>query len=285
MPPGSATNIRYLIFSTNVATGERQGLSGARNTGTAAASGDLVAYLDDDARADARWLEPLVAAVRAPDVLGVGGRADPVWPDGQPPFLPRELNWIVGCTFTGQPRALAEVRNIMGCSMLFRRKPVLAAGGFSADTGRVGAIPLGGEETDLCIRLRRAHPGARILFEPRSLVHHRVSADRVEWRYLVRRSFYEGVSKAVLSRRLGAGDALESERRYSSVVLPRAFVRYLGTGRPAAALGILVAFTVTVAGYGYGRLRAPGARDAAPLRRGDGAGAPPPRPAGTTPDP
>jgi glucosyl-dolichyl phosphate glucuronosyltransferase len=231
-----------------------QGLSGARNTGTEAAEHDLVAYLDDDARADALWLAPLVEAIDAPDVVGVGGRAEPVWPDRQPPFLPRELNWIVGCTFTGQPTSLAEVRNVMGCSMLFRRAPVLEVGGFSTDTGRVGSIPLGGEETDLCIRLRRADADRRILFEPRSFVNHRVSPDRVRWAYLVRRSFYEGVSKAVLSRRLGAGDALASERRYSTVVLPRAVVRSLLRGRPVAAAGIIVAFAATVAGYLYGPL-------------------------------
>jgi GT2 family glycosyltransferase len=232
---------------------EAQGLSGARNTGTRAASHDLVAYLDDDARADERWLEPMVHALAAPEVVGVGGRAEPVWPTRQPRFLPRELNWVVGCTFTGQPETLAEVRNVMGCSMLFRRDPVLQVGGFSSDTGRVGAIPLGGEETDLCIRLRRANPRARILFEPRSVVHHHVSADRVTWRYLLRRGFYEGVSKAALSRRLGAGDALESERAYSTVVLPRAVVRSLVTGKPLAALAIVATFTVTVAGYGYSR--------------------------------
>jgi hypothetical protein len=186
-------------------------------------------------------------------VLGAGGRAEPVWPARQPRFLPRELNWVVGCTFTGQPRALAEVRNVMGCSMLFRRDPVLEVGGFSSDTGRVGAIPLGGEETDLCIRLRRAHPGARIVFEPRSVVHHRVTDDRVTWRYLLRRGFYEGVSKSVLSRRLGAGAALESERTYTTVVLPRAVGRSLLTGRPVAAAGVIATFTVTVAGYVYGR--------------------------------
>jgi GT2 family glycosyltransferase len=230
-----------------------QGLSGARNTGTAAATCDLVAYLDDDARADEHWLEPMVDALTAPDVLGVGGRADPVWPRQQPWFLPRELYWVVGCTYTGQPETLAEVRNVMGCSMLFRRDQVLTVGGFSSDTGRVGSIPLGGEETDLCIRLRRSHPGSRILFEPRSVVHHRVSADRASWRYLLRRGFYEGVSKAVLSGRLGADDALESERAYSTVVLPRAVARSVLTGRPLAAAGIIVTFTVTVAGYLYGR--------------------------------
>ena len=38
---------------------ERQGLSGARNTGVAEAGGEVVAFLDDDAVAAPNWLERL----------------------------------------------------------------------------------------------------------------------------------------------------------------------------------------------------------------------------------
>ena len=64
--------------------------------------------------------------------------------------------------------------------------------------------PLGCEETELCIRARqtfaRAGEKIRIVFEPRAEVDHRVSHDRVEWAYLRRRSWAEGLSKAAVSR-------------------------------------------------------------------------------------
>ena len=41
---------------------ERQGLSGARNTGVAAAEEEIIAFLDDDALPEPTWLEALVAA-------------------------------------------------------------------------------------------------------------------------------------------------------------------------------------------------------------------------------
>ena len=51
-----------------------KGLSGARNTGAAAATAGVVAFLDDDAVAAPDWLERLGSLYDDPDVLAVGGR-------------------------------------------------------------------------------------------------------------------------------------------------------------------------------------------------------------------
>ncbi|GAA4266273.1 glycosyltransferase family 2 protein [Frondihabitans peucedani] len=251
---------------TVIENAEAQGLSGARNTGVIAASSDVIAFLDDDATADADWLTWMLDSFSDPNVAGVGGFAEPVWPDAKGPALyPDELLWIVGCSYAGLPTGSADVRNVIGCSMAFRRGAILAAGGFSSTVGRVGNIPLGGEETELCIRIRQADPAARIVYEPLSLVHHRVSADRGTWRYLRRRSFYEGVSKAVLSRTLGRTDSLSSESSYLTGVLPKALVRelrQLGNGGGRHALAIVVTVTATVAGYALGALSGAKASDA-----------------------
>src|SRR5579863_9867324 len=50
-----------------------RGLSGARNTGIELAAGDVVVFLDDDARAQPEWLEILLASYDDESVLGVGG--------------------------------------------------------------------------------------------------------------------------------------------------------------------------------------------------------------------
>ncbi|MBC7725643.1 MAG: glycosyltransferase family 2 protein [Burkholderiaceae bacterium] len=240
---------------TVVENASRQGLSGARNTGVELASGVIVAFLDDDATAGPGWLRAMLDCFDAADVVAVGGRANPVWPHGLPSVtLPPELLWVVGCTYRGQPTSREDVRNVMGCTMAFIRSPLVDIGGFNLDTGRVGQIPLGAEETEVCIRLRQANPATRIVFEPLSTVSHRVTPDRMTWRYLRRRSFFEGVSKAALSRSLGRGDALESESAYARRILPAGVIRELRQGRPLGAAAIVLSLGAAAAGLAYGTL-------------------------------
>ena len=149
----------------------------------------------------------------------------------------------------------------MGCNMSVRREVFARVGGFAEDLGRIGRNPLGCEETELCIRIRQSYRrmgrGARIVFEPAAQVDHRVSADRVRWAYLRRRSWSEGLSKAAVSRLVGSDDALSTERAYVATVLPGAVARELRARRPASALAIVTALAATAAGYLRGKL--PGA--------------------------
>lgn len=193
------------------------GLSGARNTGVERATGDVVVFLDDDARAQPRWLETLLACYGDESVLGAGGVVLADWsPPGRPAWLPEEFLWVVGCSYRGQPEVTAEVRNPIGANMSFRRSAFDRAGLFDASVGRTFASsrPLGCEETEFSIRLRRLSPGARIIYEPRAAVHHHIDQSRATWRYFLRRCHAEGCSKARVSRLSGASAALSSERSY-----------------------------------------------------------------------
>jgi glycosyltransferase involved in cell wall biosynthesis len=252
-----------------VANVHARGLSGARNTGIACSGRDVIAFLDDDATAAADWLDECLRALTEPGVVGVGAAALPQWPGGtRPNWFPPEFDWVVGCSYRGLPPHRAPVRNVIGAAMAFRRQVFAVAGLFHSSVGRVGAAPVGCEETELCIRLRQADPQAEIVYLPSAVVHHRVTEERTRVRYFVRRCFGEGRSKARVSRLVGRDDGLASERAYLRRVLPAAAARELGRaarGRPAGlAATVLIIAGVTAAGLGYLRERVAGRATGAP---------------------
>ena len=257
-----------------LANSRRQGLSGARNAALERVRADVVVFLDDDATPEQGWLEALTGPYADPSVVAVGGVAQPRWPaqGGRPVTLPSagpegswsvrgELDWVVGCSYAGQPQQQSPVRNLMGCSMSFRREVFAELGGFSEDLGRVGTVPLGCEETELCIRASALFPGVSVVLEPRARVRHHVTLDRMTWSYLRRRCYAEGVSKAAVAAMVGRDVALSTERGYATRVLPAAVVRELGTavrGRPRRGLtgvaAIVLALASTAVGYLRGRV-------------------------------
>lgn len=231
----------------------RQGLSGARNTGVSAASGSVIAFLDDDAAAEPGWLAGLLAPFADPDVVATGGRVEPAWQTHRPPWMPPEFDWVVGCSFRGQ--ATTGVRNPIGASMAFRRSVFEVAGGFRSEVGRIGMTPVGCEETELCLRALSRWPNSRVVLEPASLVRHQVPAGRGTLRYFVSRCFAEGQSKAIVAALAGSRTGLATERSYMVRALPRGVISGLaavlrgdawGLGR-AAAIPLGLAFT----GFGY----------------------------------
>jgi glycosyltransferase involved in cell wall biosynthesis len=242
-----------------IANMHARGLSGGRNTGVESTRGEIVAFMDDDARAHERWVAALLAAYEDDSVLGAGGLVLPEWPDDRPPsWFPDEFLWVVGCSYAGQPVTKSAVRNLLGANMSFRRTAFERVGLFSSVIGRNATAmrPMGCEETELCIRIRSEFPDARIVYEPLAIVYHHVARSRATWRYFRERCYGEGVSKELVAESVGARAALSVERRYVTRTLPRAAFGELSrliSSPGAVHLTRLTALTVgfiwTVAGY------------------------------------
>jgi len=150
---------------------ENRGLSSARNTGWRAASGEIVAYIDDDAYPDPHWLHYLAYAFMSGDWVGVGG----------PNIAPPGDGEIADCIANapgGPVHVLVgdrEAEHIPGCNMAFRRDALEAVGGFDA---RYRAA---GDDVDLCWRLLAR--GWRIGFHAGAMDwHHRRNSIAMYWR-------------------------------------------------------------------------------------------------------
>ncbi|MBT8250464.1 MAG: glycosyltransferase [Acidimicrobiia bacterium] len=165
---------------------EHRGLSSARNTGLTAATGDIVAYIDDDAYPDRDWLSHLSRTFINTTHAGIGG----------PNISPAGDGYIHQCVSNapGNPSHVlindVEAEHIPGCNMAFRREALLAIGGF--DTQYWSA----GDDVDVCWRLRDA--GFTLGFSPAAVVwHHRRGTIRA---YLKQQRGY-GRAESLLARK------------------------------------------------------------------------------------
>jgi glycosyltransferase involved in cell wall biosynthesis len=259
---------RELADAVVIPSSGARGASGARNTGVALSRGEIVAFLDDDARATPDWLETLIAGFADPAVAGVGGRVDPLWATARPRWLPREFDWTVGASYSGMPETTAQVRNVWTNNMALRRAAFDAAGGFREDFGKVGAVSRP-EDTDLCLRVT----SGAWLYEPAGAVGHWVPQQRATFRYFLVRCFNEGRGKAGIAVMDGAAKGTSTERSYTVRVLPSAVGRGLweavagdrsGVLRSAAIVGGFgMAAAGFVIGFVAGCVSAPGSRRAA----------------------
>ena len=152
----------------------RGGLAAARNVGLSRASGELVAYLDADARPEPEWLSFLVQPFLSRDVASAGG----------PNIVPRDDPWFSQCVARapgGPSHVLLDDRiaeHVPGCNMAVRRDVLAALGGFNPSFLRAG------DDVDFCWRLQAR--GWKIGFAPGAVVwhHHRASL-RGYWRQQV----------------------------------------------------------------------------------------------------
>lgn len=249
-----------------IANDHPRGLAGARNAGIAASTADVVAFIDDDARAEPEWLEQLGGCFAAAETVGAGGALIPDWEEKRPSWVPPEFYWVFGCSYTGLPEKQAPVRNPIGANMAARAEVLREVGGFREggedDSPRelrargmvraAGNVP---DDTELAIRVKQRFADAVWLYQPAARVLHSVPAARASVGYFIRRSFEEGVGKASLGRVVGTEASLSSERGYVSRVLPRGVLRELGKlvrGDGAAALRIVTIVAGTgAAAIGY----------------------------------
>jgi succinoglycan biosynthesis protein ExoM len=209
-----------LPFPIHYAVQPKRGIAITRNLTVAMASGDWLAFIDDDERAPERWLAQLVEAAARHGADGVLGPVVPVVPDDAP-------GWIRRGTFYDFPRmesgGIVPLNRLRFGNVLLRGAPLRAEPGpFNPAYGLMT-----GEDGDLLARM--ANKGAKIVWCDEAIVHEPVENARLSLRWLLQRALSGGQEFA---RKTLAGT-------YGSVTLLRRIKLFVQAAAQMAVAGVL----------------------------------------------
>jgi GT2 family glycosyltransferase len=168
------------------APAENMGLSVARNVGLAVATGEIIAYLDDDAYPDEHWLMYLAHAFAHTSHVGIGG-----------PNIAPEGDGVVAEAVSRSPGNAMHVllddrlaEHLPGCNMAFRTEALRTIGGFDPQ------FKIAGDDVDLCWRIQEK--GWTLGFTAGAMVwHHRRKSARRFWR----QQYHYGAAEAQLQKK------------------------------------------------------------------------------------
>ncbi len=196
------------------------GLSVARNTGAKVSSGEILAYLDDDAVASKSWLQVLCGAYQSNSKLAIaGGKVTLLWPEQTKPprWLSSGLRGNLGAYDLGD--RVVSIKNPgdtpRGLNYSIRRSFLDDIGGFDTNLGRVGKNLLSNEElqmTELALE-----KGWEVAYLPDALAAHNVSKERLKRSWFISRGWWQGISECYreqLAGRAGTGQLQRGGERF-----------------------------------------------------------------------
>jgi glycosyltransferase involved in cell wall biosynthesis len=168
------------------------GLGHARNRGWQSAQGDVVAFMDDDARADSEWLQRALDLFEnsRPAPIAVGGQIRPWYATPKPDWYKDEYEVR---SWGERARTLSAGESFSGSNMMFAKRILEQFGGFDVGVGMRGSRVSMGEETVLFHRIwHTLRDQAILIYDPTLIVYHAVTRRKMTVRYHLSRWFVAG---------------------------------------------------------------------------------------------
>lgn len=188
---GEKTGVQRLRV---IFTSEKIGLGGARNLASKEATGEIVAFVDDDVILSSEWADEMVKSYEDSSVIGVTGACLPQWQDKKLDWLPKELYWLISCTDWTDWNETREARSLWGGNMSVRREVFEKAGSFLPLLGYHAPMA---EDLEFSLKAK-IKTGGKLLFNPKAKVWHKVYAYRVSLKFVSSRAHHIGVSRRLL---------------------------------------------------------------------------------------
>jgi glycosyltransferase involved in cell wall biosynthesis len=180
-----------------------RGLNAARNSGTQAARGELVAFVDDDIEAREGWLHAVVAGAGAfSDAEAFTGPIRPRFEQPPPSGCGRDRPLITALDLGDHDRATTVA---WGANLIVRRSAFERVGSFDE------TIRGGGDEEEWLERLR--HAGGRIVYLAEAAVDHRRTREDVRLGHLAGVAFRRGIAARAFDARRGRAPTIRQELR------------------------------------------------------------------------
>ncbi len=196
-------------------------LSFARNYAIQTAPDDVILFIDSDAVADPFWASRLASHLYSGAAAVVGGRILPLWHKA-PPFICRSRVVLEQFSLLDLGEDCIPVRKIVGASFGLNRAAIKDQAYFDETLGRRQGKLLGGEETDLCERVRRAD--LPVLYDGAAVVRHQILPERARYRWIWKRLYFAGLCRAI---KCGAPGPSHSVGRWDYLLLPIILPPYL----------------------------------------------------------
>lgn len=200
-------------------TERKMSVAEARNAATRIATGDVIAYIDDDAELTSGWAEALSSSLASnPSVIGVTGAIVPNWEvNADAAIFPESLYWMIGCTAWRESTMPRFIESAQSLNTGYRREA------FSAHRFKIHQFKdedraslhsgLQGDDVDFALRVTSGTK-RKLCYDPSMRIMHKVPHSRMRITYVSRYAFWQGFTEARYRHRKLA------KERYSSAISP-----------------------------------------------------------------
>ncbi|MDR0970652.1 MAG: glycosyltransferase [Lentimicrobiaceae bacterium] len=184
----------HVNFQYHIET--QQGLSFARNRGIVESKGEIIIYIDDDAEAQAGFLNEYEHVFEEhPDMIAAGGKVIPVFEGKEPKWMSKIMRTLLGGALDHGNKIKPFKKGTYpgGGNAAYKKEAFEIFGLFNTDLGRKGGGLMGSEEKDMFDRFRKKE--LAFYYVPKAVIYHYIPESRFSETFFKKLSVSIGFSE------------------------------------------------------------------------------------------